>query len=367
MNRRCEPQLAPAWSRRQFLGALGAAPFLLATRTAAGQAAPPQPEFAFLAITDTHFYADPDHPGQMEARSEELTRALVQTLNRLPGTPLPAEAGGGSVLAPKGVLILGDLINDGDKSDGIYPQMQRTEWAAFTARMGLTGSDGELKFPVYELHGNHDAPTGKGLVLEGIAARNKRRPGVTAVSANGLHYAWQWGGVHFLNLGIVTAPGNGATGWRRYHPLGSLEFLAGYLRDKVGPGGAPVIVSQHIDIVRHLTQAEWQHPALHSEWYPDEVVKLYDTLAPYHVLGMFYGHTHSRYFCRWQRDVTGVGDKGLPVFNLKNASHYLDKHAAAYYCEVAGGRLTVRELVTHDRWATSTWTPQAWTVSATRG
>ena len=354
------------WSRRQFLGALGAAPLLLATRARGENLALPKPEFSFLVIADTHFFADAKQPAQMDARSEEITRALVQTLNRLPGATLPAAAGGGSVLAPQGVLVLGDLINSGDKNGGVFPQMQQTEWNAFTARMGLTGADGELKFPLYELHGNHDAPAGKGVALDGIIARNKRRQGVSAISESGVHYAWQWGGVHFVNLGIVTAPGSGATGNRRYHPLGSLEFLAGYLRDKVGTGGAPVLVSQHIDIVRHLTQAALQNTARHAEWEPDEVIKFYDTLAPYNLLGLFYGHTHNRYFCRWQRDVTGVGSEGLPVFNVKNASHYLDKSGAAYYCEVGARRLTVRELVTHDRWATSAWTPQAWTVAGTR-
>jgi 3',5'-cyclic AMP phosphodiesterase CpdA len=339
---------------------------VLASRGSAAAAAPPAPEFSFLVISDTHFFADPDQPGQLEARSEALTRSLVQTLNRLPGTPLPAAAGGGRVLAPKGVLVLGDLINDGDKRGGVFPQMQFTEWAAFTARMGLTGADGELKYPAYELGGNHDAPGGQGVVIDGMLARNKRRPDVTAVSASGVHYAWTWGGVHFLNLGIVTAPGSGATGRRRYHPLGSLEFLTGYLRDKVGRSGAPVLVAQHIDIARHLTREALQRQPWQAEWDPDEVIELYDTLAPYNVLGVFYGHTHNRNFCRWQRDVIGPGDEGLPVFNVRHASHYLDKNAAAYYCEVAAGRMTVRELVTQDRWATATWTPQAWRVSGTR-
>lgn len=302
----------------------------------------------------------------MEARSEGITHALVQTLNRLPGSALPAAAGGGSVLAPKGLLILGDLVNDCDKNGGQFSRLQATEWTAFTARMGLKGMDGELHFPVYELPGNHDGPGGAGVVIEGIRARNQQRPGVAAVSESGVHYAWQWGGVHFLNLGIVVAPGSAATARRRYNPLGSLDFLANYLRDKVGKSGQPVIVSHHCDLVRHLTQAALQNPSLHAEWDPDEVIKFYDVLEPFNVLGVFYGHTHNRYFCRWQRDVTGLSDKGVPVFNVKNASHYLDKNGAAYYCEFAAGRLTVRELVTHDRWATAGWTPQVWTVGGTR-
>jgi hypothetical protein len=356
---------APVWSRRQFLGALGATPLLLSARLRAA-GAPAKPECAFLVITDTHFFANPEKSGQLDPRSDEITRQLVVTLNRLPGSALPAAVGGGTALAPKGVLVLGDLINDGDKSGPSLPQIQATEWQAFTARMGLTGADGELKFPVYELHGNHDGPAGKGVALDGIRARNKQRPGVTTVSTSGVHYAWQWGGVHFLNLGIVVAPGNGATSRRRYHPLGSLEFLASYLRDKVGQSGQPVIVSHHCDIVRHLKQESLQKPSQHAEWDPDEIIRFYDVLEPYNVLGDFYGHTHSRYFCRWQRDVTGASEKGVPVFNFKNASHYLDKTGAAYYCELAAGNLTVRELVTRDRWATSAWTPQIWTIRGTR-
>ncbi|MCX7010621.1 MAG: metallophosphoesterase [Kiritimatiellaeota bacterium] len=355
---------APSWSRRKFLGALGTVPLCLLKR--ARSAGDSKPDCAFLVMADTHFFANPEKPGQLDPRSDEITRQLVATLNKLPGSALPAAVGGGTALAPKGVLVLGDLINDGDKSGGAFSQMQQTEWSAFTTRMGLTGADGELKFPGYELHGNHDGPAGVGIAIAGIRARNKRRPDVTAISESGVHYAWQWGGVHFLNLGIVVAPGNAATARRRYNPLGSLDFLASYLRDKVGKSGQPVIVSHHCDIVRHLTQAALQNPPLRAEWDPDEIIKFYDTLEPYNVLGVFYGHTHNRYFCRWQRDVTGLSDTGVPVFNVKNASHYLDKNGAAYYCELAAGRLTVRELITHDRWLTSEWTPQVWTVRGTR-
>ncbi len=358
--------VAPGWSRRKFLGTLGAAPWLLSARLHAATGTPAQPECAFLVITDTHFFASSEKPGLLDPRSDTITRQLVATLNRLPGSALPAAVGGGAVLAPKGALVLGDLINDGDKSGGSFPEQQATEWQAFTARLGLTGAEGELKFPLYELHGNHDGPAGKGVALDGIRERNKRRLGVVAVSESGLHYAWQWGGVHFLNLGLVVAPGSGATGRRRYHPLGSLDFLTGYLRDKVGRSGQPVIVAHHLDLARHLTREAWQRIPHGAEWDPEEIIQYFDTLEPYNVLGVFYGHTHNRNFCRWQRDVSGPGERGVPVFNFKHASHYLDKHGAAYYCELAAGRLVVRELVTRDRWLTSEWTPQVWMVCGTR-
>ena len=76
-------------SRRQFLGALGA--------TAAGLALPARaaspPLASCFVIGDTHFFADKTQPDQMDPTSVAYTSRLVDTLNRLPGTELPAEIG----------------------------------------------------------------------------------------------------------------------------------------------------------------------------------------------------------------------------------------------------------------------------------
>ena len=111
-------------------------------------------------------------------------------------------------------------------------KMQQTEWAAFTDAYGLTGKDGKLKVPVYEVHGNHDSPRGDGLAVKKIAERNKARPGVTNVSKNGVHYSWDWGGLHFVCLGIVVGQVADLARKRRYDPLGSLEFLEGQIVGK---------------------------------------------------------------------------------------------------------------------------------------
>jgi hypothetical protein len=61
------------------------------------------------------------------------------------------------------------------------------------------------------------------------------------VSAGGLHYSWDWNGVHFVNLGIVVGADPAITGRRRYDPLDSYKFLVEDLAAKVGDSGRPVI------------------------------------------------------------------------------------------------------------------------------
>src|SRR5436190_1132851 len=83
------------------------------------------------------------------------------------------------------VLLAVDCIDTGDQAN---LKAQQTEWTAFSDLFGLTGKDGKLKFPIYEVHGNHDGVKSDVLVIKKITERNKTRPGVTNVSKNGLHY-----------------------------------------------------------------------------------------------------------------------------------------------------------------------------------
>ena len=74
------------------------------------------------------------------------------------------------------------MIDTGDKNGGVHEAMQRTELDAWLADFGLNGGDGKLKFPVREVHGNHDAPQGRGIVVDAIRERNKTRAGLAAQS-----------------------------------------------------------------------------------------------------------------------------------------------------------------------------------------
>jgi hypothetical protein len=219
-------------SRRHFLA--GSTTGIAALNAAARADDPTAAEtIAFFVIGDTHFLASEDKPPRLDERSAVVTGRLVDRLNRLVGTEIPAPAGEGVVRRPFGVIHAGDIIDTGDKTGSGPAEMQRTEMAAFERACGLTGDDGDLDFPLYEVHGNHDGPAGKGIAVERIIERTKTRPRVQHVSANGLHYSWDVGPVHFVNLGIVVGAVPGITRRRRYAPLESLDFLVKDLADHV--------------------------------------------------------------------------------------------------------------------------------------
>lgn len=315
----------------------------------------------FFMIGDTHILANKKEPDQLDERSAGLMTKLVDVLNQLPGTDIPAAAGGGRVDAPRGVLHAGDCIDTGDQAN---VKMQQTEWTAFAAAFGLTGRDGKLKLPLYEVHGNHDSPRGKGLAIEKIIERNKTRPGVTNVSMNGLHYSWDWGRVHFVNLGIVVGKGDGATARRRYNPLGSLEFLSADLKDKVGNSGRPVVITHHVDMLRYAQPVD-EKKAVNLEWDPTDVQAFYEALQGYNVAAILYGHTHARNIYHWNGSAKAA-KQGIPVFNVSKSSHFSSKVQAFFYIEIRGDTVTTREYQTKDGWETGAWAPQTWTAKVAR-
>jgi len=96
-------------------------------------------------------------------------------MNELPGNNWPEKLGGGFIGFPRGVLALGDLIDDGDKTG-----QTDIEWLHFEEQFGLDGTDGLLRFPVFEGWGNHDGPPEKFIkqrvsVQRQIRWRNQRR------------------------------------------------------------------------------------------------------------------------------------------------------------------------------------------------
>lgn len=356
--------MSPNLTRRQFVAgaAAGAA---LPARLRADEPKPKEEPVAFFLVGDTHFLADKADTAKLDERSKLVTGRLVDLLNKLPGTDIPQSGGGGKVLAPRGVIHAGDCIDTGDKAN---VKMQETEWAAFTDAYGLTGKDGKLKVPVYEVHGNHDSPRGDGLAVKKITERNKTRPGVTNVSKNGAHYSWDWGGVHFVCLGIVVGQVADVTRKRRYAPLGSLEFLVSDLKEKVGASGKPVVITQHVDMLRYAQPLPVEDKKAEGmEWDPADVKGYYDALKGYNVAAILYGHTHARNVYRWD-GTNKAAKEGVPTFNVDNSSHFGGKQQAFFYFEFRTDGLIVREYQTTDAWETGTWTPQTWTapIPATR-
>ncbi len=151
---------------------------------------------------------------------------------------------------PQGVIHVGDIVDNGDKGPTKY-HLAETEAAAFSAQWGINGSEGRLKWPVREVHGNHDSPHGDGPIISLIRERNSQRKGVSNLAKNKLHYSWDWGNVHFVALGIVVGDAPQVTRKRRYAPLGSLPFLEEDLRTQVGNSGRPVVLVNHVDVHRY--------------------------------------------------------------------------------------------------------------------
>lgn len=328
-----------------------------AASRAPNEETPKDEAVAFFLIGDTHILAVKKEPTKLDDRSAAYSARLVDAMNKLGGTEIPKSAGSGAVQSPRGVIHAGDCIDTGDQAN---VKAQETEWTAFTSEFGLTGKDGRLKLPIYEVHGNHDSPRGDALPIKKIIERNKSRPDVTNVSKNGLHYSWDWGNVHFVNLGIVVGQVEEVKRKRRYDPLGSLEFLIADLKAKVGDSGRPVVITHHVDMLRYAQPLPVDDKkAQGMEWDPADVKGFYEALKGYRVAAILYGHTHARNVFRW--DGTAKAAKaGIPVFNVSKSSHFASKTQAFFYIEIRGETVTAREYQTKDAWESGTWTPQVW-------
>jgi len=199
---------------------------------------PDDNDLTFFVVSDLHY------GGTVNFRL--LNRQTVQAMNSLPGQLYPEDKGvKGKVHTPRGVVITGDIVNDGSA-----PDIEKT-WQEYVEDYGLNG-DKLLAFPVYEGFGESDGPS-SGLVRANLKSRNRLRPGLRSISADGLHYSWDWGQVHFVQLNLY--PGSAGEEylniWRRRisgdarYPKHSLEFLIDDLRRNVGSSGRPVVLFEH--------------------------------------------------------------------------------------------------------------------------
>ena len=311
----------------------------------AGAATQPDQGLAFFVISDTHVLARRDDPARIDADRLALNDRLIDTLNELPGQRLPSHIGGGRVAEPKGVIHLGDMVDSGDKLGGDHERMTDTEWQAYAARYGVTGTEGRLRYPIYEIHGNHDSPRHVNVTIEGLRTRNRKRHGLAALSTNGMHYSWDWGGIHFVALGSVVGPNEEDLPISRYDSHESLGFLTADLRAHVGDSGRPVILMQHVDLQRYSVPCDegarggsrapccdgMRRIAWHSrdctaqaagislsEWSACDVRAYHRAIQPYNVVAIFHGHLHARRIDRWDGR-TVASTHGVRVFGARNA------------------------------------------------
>jgi cytolysin (calcineurin-like family phosphatase) len=333
-----------------------------------GQTPGKQAPLAFFIISDTHVTAPENAPDTLDPHVQTINRRLIDLLNSLPGTTLPESMGGGLVRTPRGVLHLGDMIDSGDKGESpLSIQRRETEWKSFTADFGLTGNEGRLKFPIYEVHGNHDSVSIQNNVINGIISRNKLRPGVTHISKSGLHYSWDWNGVHFIALGIVVGHNDKDLPIGRYKAYDSLQFLKLDLETRVPNKETPVILFHHIDLLRY-TKPCGPDSEKNGEWSACDVTAYHETIRHHPVTAIFHGHLHALRTEHWNgKPKANLTEKSnsIPVFGSR-ASGAHGANRGLFYCLVENGALTIREyacLNETDGWkpGTARWENQ-WTI-----
>ncbi len=275
-------------------------------------------DLTFFVVSDTHYGTS--------TNGDVMLASLVDKMNQLPGTPYPAPLGG-TVSNPRGVLHIGDITN----------KAKPEQWELFLRDYGLTGKDGRLHWPLYETFGNHDGGT-TSPVRAGIRERNKRRIGLTAISENGLHYSWDWDGIHFVNCGI--SPGTTA---RVYDPEHSFEFLVQDLKRNVANSGRPVILMHHFGFDKE-----------HSlRWWPDEWRKDYlAAIKPYNVIAIFHGHAHKPLIYQWE----GINIYHPPHYRGDPKKKEIPTHGF-FVVHITDNEITVAERKLDDTWGMTSQKP----------
>ena len=247
-----------------------------------GQAQRTKRDVTFIATSDVHYdaFENEDRNGRV--------RDTLRHMNEIGSLAWPAQLGGGTIAKPRAVVVLGDVLDDGDRM--FQEKVQGAQqWEYFKVDFGLDGTDGLLKFPVFEGAGNHDGPPA-GREKSGFSfqaeekkrnALRKEKGWLANLAAGGLHYSWDWDDVHFVQLNLYPADRQHALikYSPQYHdPQGALTFLKQDLASQVGTSGRPVVLMSHCGF-----DTDW--------WHPDDWKAAYEAAKPYNVILYLYGHT----------------------------------------------------------------------------
>ncbi len=276
-------------------------------------------DVTFIATSDCHYDAF-----ENEDRNDR-NRDTIGEMNAVNELSWPDRLGAGSIPEPRGVVVLGDVIDDGDR---IFQDKHQTprQYLLFQADFGLDGKDGLLDYPVFESWGNHDGPPigeeKHGFSFQSkLKERNllrKRKGWLANLSENGLHYSWDWDDVHFVQLGIYPADRQHAE--IRYNPVwhnpqNALAFLEKDLAENVGKSGRPVVLMSHCGI-----DADW--------WHESDKKAFHESVRDYNVLLYLYGHSGTG-FRHWAPNGsgrplncinTGQTENGFFVIQITDAS-----------------------------------------------
>jgi len=181
--------------------------------------------FTFLVASD------PLIGDNQQTNCEAANKATLTDMNDLTDIELPclSEEPPEKVEKPKGLLLCGNLTTG-----------SALNWTGYWFRRWHTGFDhlfkvdgrNMLRYPVYEGYGEVDHQHPK--ILYNLLLRNRLRESPLYLSENGLHYSWNWEGIHFVNLNLY--PG------RKESCRGSLDFLRDDLSRNLERADQPIII-----------------------------------------------------------------------------------------------------------------------------
>jgi len=227
----------------------------------------------FCVVADTHIGKN------QGANNEAQNKAEIADLNALVGKRAPWNHMA-RIARPEGVLIVGDLTEDKPRNwQGYFSESKQSWRHGFNELFSVDGT-GWLKYPIYEGFGNHDLAHGSGgeTSLEQIRLRNLLRKTPINMSADGLHYSWDWNGIHFVNLNLYSGKGE--------HSYNSLAFLKEDLRTNLRHPKQPIILCHHYNHKWHT----WPQRDRNRSW---------GFLKNYNVAAIFVGHMHKPSRYKW--------------------------------------------------------------------
>lgn len=246
-------------------------------------------DVTFIVAADTHIGTP---------KLIERNKRQIRSMNAVEGKDYPPGIGG-KAQKPRAVIIAGDLTENGITA----------QWKQYVSLYGLTGTEGMLKYPVYEFTGNHDRWPGQRStpVIDGVRARR-----------GSLYYSWEWGDLHLICLD--EAPTDEGLKWLR--------------RDLAATGRLlPVVIFLHDPLVKAFSRD--------PNWFTgsDEQARFAEIIKGFNIVAIFHGHTHFARYYQW---------KGISVYNVGSPRHYSRSYAIVH---ITDERLTVVEW----NWDSEMW------------
>ena len=249
-------------------------------------------DITMFVTADNHFGYD--------SATTTINRVNVNMMNNLPGTAYPANLGG-NVGTPAGVIVAGDLTQDGEPA----------EWDAFEAHYPLHGGTGTnvIHYEVYECTGNHDRHWEPNWLEQQYGYKSIKEE--VALRHGDQEYGFDIQGVQFYSVD--------------QYPT---EYKCGWLGGELASIGTekPVVLFFHFD----MWDDEW--------WSPSDRERFRQTIDGYNILCILHGHKHDSFIYEWN---------GYDVFSPGSPKSAADDHSVGVL-NITDTELTWAEYNTYD-------------------